>query len=82
MQGKVTEDFEIYRFCPEHISYKHGGILMELHRNVSNYEKLCHVHEPGLYVKGLGHNHRSFKKACHVHALRGFNLTWYKCSQL
>jgi hypothetical protein len=36
------------QFCPEHISYTHGGILTKLHRNVNHYEKLCRAHEPGL----------------------------------
>jgi hypothetical protein len=43
-------------FFPEHISYTHGGILMKLHRNVNQDEKLCRVLEPGLCVKGQGHH--------------------------
>jgi hypothetical protein len=36
------------QFCPEHISYMYGGILMKLHRNVHHYEEQCRAHEPGL----------------------------------
>jgi hypothetical protein len=36
------------QFCPEHISYMFGGILMKLHRNVHHYEEQCRAHEPGL----------------------------------
>jgi hypothetical protein len=39
-KGKVTEDEEISRFCPEHIFYMLGRIVMKHHRNVHFYEKL------------------------------------------
>jgi hypothetical protein len=42
------DDREASNICPEHISFTHGGILMNLHRNVHHYEKLCHTHKTGL----------------------------------
>jgi hypothetical protein len=65
MIARVTKDDKIKRFCPEHISYLYGGILMKIHINVHLNEKQCHANEPGgLEVKCQGHTKRLLKNTC------------------
>jgi hypothetical protein len=40
-------------FCPEHISYTHGGILMKLYRYIYHYEKPCRAHKQKKLMKEI-----------------------------
>jgi hypothetical protein len=42
--GSLASGRTASNICPEHISYRHGGILMKRHRNDNHYEKLCRVY--------------------------------------